>query len=224
MRVRELWRYPVKSMRGVPLERAEIRAGGIAGDRLVQAIALDGPRTGRVITARTHPGLLGLAGTLDGDGGPLIEGRPWNSPSARRAVRRALGTDAFRLVRYEGLGPQRFDVLPLTIVTDSALERFGHDRRRLRPNVVVEGVGEVDERFYAGRLLTIGSVRIEVVKPRTRCVMTTFDPDTLKQDRGVLRHIVEGLEGTIALDARALDDGEIRVGDPVELVPPEVAV
>lgn len=54
--------------------------------------------------------------------------------------------------------------------------------------------------------------------------MTTFDPDTLEQDPGVLRHIVEGLEGTIALDSRALDHGEIRVGNPVELVPREVAV
>jgi len=214
--VAELWHYPVKSMRGVRLEQAELRAGGIAGDRLVQAIALEGPRAGRVITARTHPGLLGLAGTLAPDGSPLIDGAPWDGPAARKSVRRALGTDAFRLVRYEGDGPQRFDVLPLTIVTDGALEAFGHDRRRLRPNIVVAGVPGLGERSFAGRCLVVGGRRIEVVKPRSRCVMTTFDPDTLEQDPGVLRHIVEALDAHVALDCRALDDGAIQVGDPVE--------
>jgi len=51
--VAELWHYPVKSMRGVRLEQAELRAGGIAGDRLVQAIALDGAREPQ----RRHRGL-----------------------------------------------------------------------------------------------------------------------------------------------------------------------
>jgi len=215
--VAELWHYPVKSMRGVRLEQAELRAGGIAGDRLVQAIALDGARAGRVITARTHPGLLGLAGTLTPDGDPLIDGAPWDGPAARESVRRALGSDAFRLVRYEEDGPQRFDVLPLTIVTDRALAAFGHDRRRLRPNIVLAGVSGLAERSFAGRCLLVGGLRIDVVKPRSRCVMTTFHPDTLEQDPGVLRHIVDALDAHIALDCRALDDGEIHVSDPVEL-------
>jgi len=47
--------------------------------------------------------------------------------------------------------------------------------------------------------------------------MTTFHPDTLEQDPGVLRHIVDALDAHIALDCRALDDGEIHVSDPVEL-------
>ncbi len=217
MRVLELWRYPVKSMRGVLLERAHIRDGGIVSDRLVQAIALDGPRAGRVITARTHPGLLGLAGTLDTDGRPLIDGVPWDGPDARAAVRCALGTDAFELVLYEGLGPQRFDMLPLTIVTDGGLAAFGYDRRRLRPNIVLGGVNGLEERGFAGSTLRIGDVPVEVVKPRSRCVMTTFDPDTLEQDHGVLRHIVRDLDNMMALDCRALADGEIAVGDPVIL-------
>jgi uncharacterized protein len=35
MYVKELWRYPVKSMRGEPLVEAEIAVDGIVGDRLV---------------------------------------------------------------------------------------------------------------------------------------------------------------------------------------------
>jgi hypothetical protein len=54
---------------------------------------------------------------------------------------------------------------------------------------------------------------------RTRCVMTTFDPDTLKQDRQVLRDIVQKFGGKLALNCYVIRGGEIRVGDPVELVP-----
>ena len=38
MHVLELWRYPVKSMRGVSVSEAEIRGGEVVGDRLVQVV------------------------------------------------------------------------------------------------------------------------------------------------------------------------------------------
>ena len=49
--------------------------------------------------------------------------------------------------------------------------------------------------------------------------MTTFDPDTLVQDRGVLQHIVDDLDASIALDCSVVRGGTIRVGDTVELIP-----
>jgi len=134
-------------------------------------------------------------------------------------VRDALGSDSFEIVYYDGHGPQRFDVLPLTVVTDGALREFGYDRRRLRANVVVGGVDRLAERGFAGGRLVIGEVVIEVVKPRTRCVMTTFDPDTLEQDHGVLDHIVRNLDARMALDCRALTDGVVFVGDEVRFEP-----
>jgi uncharacterized protein YcbX len=217
--VLELWRYPVKSMRGVSLGSVEIRGGEIVGDRLVQVVWTAGPRVGRVVTARTHPWLLGHAGSIDDAGRTLIDGHPWDSPEAREAVRAALGSDDFEVVRYEGQGPQRFDVLPLTVVTDGALREFGYDRRRLRPNVIVGGVDGVNERSFAGGRLHLGAVVIEVVKPRSRCVMTTFDPDSLEQDHRVLEHIVHNLDARIALDCRALVDGTVSVGDEVRFEP-----
>jgi len=36
MYVAELWRYPVKSLAGEPLDSAEISTDGIPGDRVVQ--------------------------------------------------------------------------------------------------------------------------------------------------------------------------------------------
>ena len=50
MRVEQLWRFPVKSMRGERLTSATLTAGWIAGDRLVHVRNHRG-----VVTARTRP-------------------------------------------------------------------------------------------------------------------------------------------------------------------------
>jgi len=48
--------------------------------------------------------------------------------------------------------------------------------------------------------------------------MTTYDPDTLRQDRSVLKRIVEQLDGMIALDCAVVEEGLVREGDPVEIL------
>ena len=214
MTVRELWRYPVKSMAGERLEEADLRLTGIAGDRVVQVRHAG---TERVITSRTAPRLLGLAGTWDeAAGAPRVNGLPWRSRAVQTLVREAAGAEA-RLVRDDGAG--RFDVLPLLVATDGAIAALGVDHRRLRPNLVLGGVEGLAERSWPGRRLRIGPVLIQVASLRQRCVMTTFDPDTQVQDVGVLRRIVEEFDGRMALDCAVLEAGTIRVGDAVALLP-----
>ena len=48
--------------------------------------------------------------------------------------------------------------------------------------------------------------------------MTTFDPDTLVQDVGVLRRIASEFGGRMALDCDVIHGGHLAVGDPVELI------
>ena len=210
MRVAEVWRYPVKSLGGERLQRAEVTANGIAGDRVVHV--RNG--RGRVVTARNHPRLLGLRATLGEDGEPLIDGRAWTAVESAAAVRAAAGPGA-TLARHDG--PERFDVLPLLVATDGAIAALGVDGRRLRPNVVVAGVPGVLERQWPGRRLRIGEVVIAMEKLRGRCVMTTYDPDTQAQDLSVLQRIVDDFDGRMALDSVVLTGGTIAVGDAVEV-------
>jgi hypothetical protein len=211
MWVQEIWRYPVKSMAGEPLRRAEVRGDGIAGDRVVHVS--DG--RGRVISARTRPRLLAHRATLGPDGEPRVDGRPWASGEVAADVRAAAGDQA-RLVRYDG--PERFDVLPLLVATDGAVAIFGRDRRRLRPNLVIGGVRGLLEREWEGRLLRAGTAIIAVRDLRQRCVVTTFDPDTLRQDAGVLRRIQREFGGLLALNCRVVREGVVAVGEPVVLL------
>jgi MOSC domain-containing protein len=212
MQVLEIWRYPVKSLRGERIASAELRADGIPGDRLVQVYAPNG----QVITARNHPALLGLSGTLSPDGEPLVEGLAWNDVRALSAVRSATWRGA-RLARNDGL--DRFDQLPVSIAADGAVAALGADHRRLRPNFVVGGVDGLAERDWPGRRLRVGGAVVEAVKLRARCVVTTFDPDTLEPDPTVLRRIVDVFDDLVTLDCTGVEPGPVAAGDVVELLP-----
>jgi hypothetical protein len=209
--VRELWRYPVKSLRGERVEATVLTEGGLAGDRLVRAQSLSGRR----ISARQYPGLLGLSGTTAEDGTPLVNGHVWSSDEAQALARSASAAD-IRLI--EDRSRIRFDVLPVSLVTDGALAQLGVDLRRLRPNIVIEGVDGLAERGWHGMSLRVGDAVVGVRQVRGRCVMTTFDPDTLEQDRGVLQRIVDEFDGRFALDCYVIEGGEIAVGDPFEVL------
>ena len=83
--------------------------------------------------------MLGLQGGLDRTGRPTIEGVPWDDPAALAAIRAVTEADA-ELVFYDGDGPQRFDVLPISLATDGGVAAVGVDRRRFRAGVYLEGV------------------------------------------------------------------------------------
>ena len=209
MQIAELWRYPVKSMAGEQLQSAWLGVDGIPGDR--RLYVLDG--NGAIVSARTRPQLLAHRATLDDDGEVRVDGLPWRDPRVAEIVRAAAGPDA-RLV--EATGPERFDILPLLVATDGALEAFGRDPRRLRPNIVVSGVAGLAERDWEWSLLEAGEAVIALADLRGRCIVTTWDPDRVVQDVGVLRDIRARFAGTLALNAWAGRPGQVAIGDPVE--------
>jgi uncharacterized protein YcbX len=211
MKIMEIWRYPVKTMAGEKLQRVNIGPLGIEGDRIVHVEDIHE----QVITSRSHPRFLGHRGTLGPEGEPLVDGLPWNSPKVAAEVVDIVGAGA-KLVHYDG--SERFDVLPLLVATDGAITAFGHDHRRLRPNLVVGGVEGLAERNWPGYCLRIGKVLIGVQNLRLRCIMTSYDPDTLAQDKEITRSIYRRFEGKLALNCFVIESGEIKVGDEVHLV------
>lgn len=207
MHVSEIWRYPIKSLKGERLQETEITRLGIPGDRQIAVV-----RTinGRFLTSRSKPKLLGLQGSINADGVPTINGHFWNSFEALQLVREAAGEP---VTLQQIPAPQAFDVLPLLVATDGAVRYLNIDHRRLRPNILLADVPELEERKWPERTIAIGDVRIHAEKLRDRCVMTTFDPDTQVQDPSVLLRIVRELDGSTALDSSVITPGKIRVGD-----------
>jgi uncharacterized protein len=212
MHVSEIWRYPIKSLKGERLQGTEITKLGIPGDRQIAVI-----RTinGRFLTSRSKPKLLGLQGSINADGVPTVNGHPWSSSAALELVREAAGEP---VTLEEIPAPQAFDILPLLVATDGAARYLDIDHRRLRPNILLADVPELEERKWPGRVIAIGDVRIHAEKLRDRCVMTTFDPDTQAQDPSVLLRIVRELDGSTALDSSVITPGKIRVGDQAHVI------
>ena len=210
MKVAEIWRYPVKTMAGEKLQRVGLGPLGIEGDRVVH---VEDAR-GQVITSRSHPRFLGHKGALGLDGEPFVDGRRWNSPEVAAEVVDIVGPGA-KLVRHDGV--ERFDVLPLLVATDGAIAAFGHDGRRLRPNIVVGGVEGLGEREWPGACLRIGKALIGVQDLRSRCIMTAYDPDTQVRDKTITQGIYKRFEGKLALNCFVIEGGDILVGEKVEL-------
>jgi uncharacterized protein YcbX len=98
------------------------------------------------------------------------------------------------------------------------------DPYRFRPNIVVETDGEgFVENDWPGKTLIIGDVRLAVLIPVPRCVMTTLAQGDLPADREVLRTISQhnaldlgrGALPCLGVYADVAAEGQICVGDPV---------
>lgn len=125
------------------------------------------------------------------------------------------GPDA-ELVPFDG--QERFDILPLLVATDGAIDRFGQDGRRLRPNLVLGGVEGLTERTWEGKVLLVGELAVLLHSLRDRCIVTTFEPDTLHQDVDVLRDIRRRFGGRLGLNSAVLRGGAIAVGDRAQVI------
>lgn len=211
LRVAQLWRYPVKSLAGERLRVADLTADGVAGDRLVHVRGDRG-----LLTGRTRYRLLTVTARMGADGEPTVAGQRWDTPASAAVVAAAAGADA-RMVR--DASPQRFDVLPLLVTTEAEIAELDVDGRRLRPNLVIAGAGAGEEREWPGLALRVGEAIIGMYSLRSRCVVTTIDPDTGGQDLDVLRTIRRRFAGQVGLDCWTITPGRIRVGDPVDVIP-----
>jgi uncharacterized protein YcbX len=120
-----------------------------------------------------------------------------------------------------------FDALPIHLLTRTTLDTLARlapesmwDPRRFRPNVfvhsdVAEGYPELG---WLGRRLRVGRAVFDVVTGCPRCVMVTQPVEDVPQDHRVMRTLVLETKHTAGIYAGVAEEGEMRVGDPVELV------
>ncbi|MHB1426836.1 MAG: MOSC domain-containing protein [Gemmataceae bacterium] len=121
-----------------------------------------------------------------------------------------------------------FDLAPVHLLTTATLDRlrslYPHGRfeaRRFRPNIVAAVDGEPQafvENDWVGKTLLLGSeVRLKIIKPCGRCVMTTLPQSDLPHDSGILRTAVQHNRGHVGVYATVLHGGTVRRGDAIRL-------
>jgi hypothetical protein len=121
-----------------------------------------------------------------------------------------------------------FDLATVHLLTTATLDKLRSlypegrfEVRRFRPNIVVAVDGqprEFVENDWVGRTLHLGSeVRLQVIKPCGRCVMTTLSQSDLPHDPGILRTAVKNNRGHVGVYATVVRGGTIRRGDSVRM-------
>ncbi|WP_368497365.1 MOSC domain-containing protein [Marinobacter sp. 2_MG-2023] len=137
--------------------------------------------------------------------------------------------DAGRVTEYRRVGFA--DGFPFLITSLASLKELNGrlevpvDMRRFRPNIVVEGAAAWQEDRWCE--LLIGEQRFSIVKPCSRCVLTTVDPDTGVKDPGLqplrmLSSYRKTVDGVI-FGQNAINElpGVIHVGDSITAIETE---
>ena len=211
-RVTQLWRYPVKSMAGEPLEQADVYWHGIRGDRRYALVQPDLTHSDFPwLTIRERAELVGYRPRL------LTPERP---DASRVAVRTPDGEelDMDELAsRFQAhaikLNRGAFDSAPLSLISVGTLG--GLDARRFRMNLVIDTLEAFAEDELIGSTLRIGGVRIRVDRPDSRCVIITTDPDTGERDPKILKEYGRTHNARAGVYCSVVEPGRVAVGDEV---------
>jgi uncharacterized protein len=220
--VQEIRRYPVKAMGGESLTSVPVDLRGLAGDRAYAVVDGDGKlATGKHSRRfRRRDEVFEFAARTTGEG-VVVTGRGGTWPVPGDQVDRALSDAMGDPVRVlpETTTPF-FDQGQVSLVGTASLEwcrrRLGvdADRRRIRPNVVVETDQPFVEETWSGPV-TIGEVRLTPVERIERCRMIDIAQEGLPRDGRWLKALTVAREMSLGIYLDVAGAGTIRVDDPV---------
>jgi uncharacterized protein YcbX len=203
--VAQLYRYPVKALRAEQLARADVLAGGFAGDRgsALFVRSAEHARSGKTYRGKEHRLLHTVAAVAD-------------------AQDLALG--AGLTVELDDAQAHYFDAEPVSIVFDSWIRELESlagravDPLRFRPNIVAVAAPAfaASEREMIGTRLRVGDVTFEVVSSITRCVTPSYDIASGEPDPELHRIIVTGRGNIMGIYCRVVDPGTIVPGAAIE--------
>ena len=227
-RIEQLWRYPVKSFLGEPLDAVRVDGRGVEGDRLFAVRDARGT-IGSGKTTRRFQQIDGLfrfqAAWGDGvpeivfPGGRRISG---SDPLVHAALSEELGQPV-TLAREAAVS--HFDEGSVHLLTTASLRWLESvlggtaDARRFRPNLVVDAPGDGSvEQGWRGALLRIGDgVELRVSGTAERCVMVGFAQPGVDAEPRVLRELAARADACFGVYADVVTPGTVSVGDAVTL-------
>lgn len=227
-RVVALWRYPVKSMGGEPLDAADVFWHGLAGDRRWAFVRDDMARSGFPwLTIRERTEMGQYRPFFVDPGRPDVSLTTVRTPSGQDldVLDPALAAELGPGVRVMKQDRGVFDTFPLSLITTRSIAGIGAligaplDVRRFRPNLLVEPTGDAPfpEDGWVGSVLRVGALRMRVDKRDGRCVMVNVDPVTTERDPAVLRAIAQERQACLGVYGSTVEPGRVAVGDPVVL-------
>lgn len=220
--VREIWRYPVKSLAGEQIDDSNVTELGLEGDRRWALVDSLPNRAGKLLTIREHERLLTYRARLV-RGEVDVETRAGDIRPLDSSFVQELTEQAGRALELRDHIGGNFDDSPVLMVNLATVVAFEHeagmrvDHRRFRANFYVEGLEPDDELAWLGHQIAVGQVRLEVTKRCDRCVIITRDPDTTVASPSLLRVLTEKRDVCMGVYCRVTTPGWVSVGDAVGL-------
>ena len=253
--------YPIKSARGIPVDRWEVDEFGLRHDRRFMLV----DRSGEFLSQRSHarlslvvpsigkdvlrvkaPGMSALEVPLEARAAVTTRVRVWNDTCAASWLGEAaadwfseflgdpcslvyMPRDTFRPAdpMYDPVGSRVSfaDAFPFLLISEESLadlnERLAEPlpMNRFRPNLVVAGAEPFDEDGW--KRIQIGGIALRVVKPCSRCLITTTNQTTAIRGKEPLRTLAtyRTIEGKVKFGQNVVHKGRgtLSVGDRVVL-------
>ena len=231
--VREIVRYPIKSMAGIPADSAFVGLHGLEGDRRFAFRRLTDKSGFPWLTASRLPDLLLYQPMgLDENGDeptPTHVRTPeglelaLGSAELQNNVAEKFGS-ALELMRLKhGI----FDDASVSVINLATIAAIGVqagldlDTRRFRPNIVI--ATEATEPFQedgwiGGRLVFEDGPMLSMTMRDLRCVMINLDPDTAKQDPRIMKAAISLNDNNAGAYGTVVRTGPVTIGQSVSLI------
>jgi uncharacterized protein YcbX len=223
MRVLELRRYPVKAMGGESLQSVRLDARGLEGDRWFAVEDGDGHFASGKDTRRfrRHDEVFEYAAS-SADGQVVVRHgeRSWTvgDPALDAELSEAMRT---RVAVRPETGVPHHDDGQVSLIGSASLEwcrqhlAVDTDRRRLRPNVVVETLEPFIEETWIGQLVQVGDVQLRVVSRIERCRTVDLAQDGVADTTPLLKALGRSRDVCLGVYADVVGPGSLSIGDEV---------
>ena len=231
--VEAIFRYPVKSLRGEPLEAANLGWHGLEGDRRLAFRRLDDRSGFPWLTAGKLPHLVlftpqpredaaDLPAHIRTPDGTVL---PVFGDALAAEVASRLGAPVEMMHFKHGI----FDDATISVIASATVNEIARladqtpDVRRFRPNIVVRLLrpAPFQEDEWLGGVLSFGDAAdapaIAVTTHDVRCSMVNLDPDSARPTPEVLKAVVRANQNNAGIYGAVTRTGRLAVGQPIFL-------
>ena len=233
--VKDLARFPVKSMGGEDIAASYVGWHGFDGDRRFTYVKTSDKSGFPWFTIRDYPGLVQYKAYFENPDdvreSPVRVKTPTGLDFAiddselAEVLRAVSGKDVRLLQNWSGV----YDTMDISVISIESMKAIESatgeklDPRRFRSNIVIEMHPWVERDFpeekLVGMLLKFGdredSAKIRVHRKDARCMVVNVSPETGKQNPGILKEIVAGRKNNLGVYGSTERPGTVRVGDPI---------
>jgi uncharacterized protein len=230
--VAELWRYPVKSMRGERLPTATLDPTGMTGDRRYAVVSTAAPTGKPLLTSRERTRMLLYSPTLDPTPTVLTpsgERVALPSPELLAALQQDLAAPGATLELEHSSEKPLTDVRPLSLISSATLSFLAHELgaafhpQRLRSNLILNLHDPIAfaEETLEGATIQFGDSPdapiLRILERIPRCRIVTLDPATAATDPTLLRYLAQHRDSPAAVYAAVVRPGTLSEKTPVYL-------